>query len=301
MQNYLGIDIGGSSIKYGWGNSKLGLQHYGIHPFKAKTLGQFLSAAAAMFTTIESLHHMQDFTALGIATAGTISKANGHLVGVNPNLPFWVDQRPDVIIPQTFDNPVFSDNDANLMALAEAEGLKIDNLIGITVGSGIGWGIVSEGRIFRGSHGFAGEAGHAVSVENGAECTCGNRGCLEAYSSVDGIKRLLAQRSEHYLQYSLPELIEKQQQDAIVNEVITTGSRYLARAIANAVVLLDPEAVVLGGGAMDLGMYCLETMQAEIFNMLPKAHQMGFRLLPAHFGNRAGVMGAIVLCERNLT
>jgi len=139
-----------------------------------------------------------------------------------------------------------------------------------------------------------------IMCENGALCGCGNRGCLEAYSSVDGIIRRLGEHSPHYLQFGLLDVLSSKDTDQIVNQVISTGRHYLATALAQAVILLDPDAVVLGGGAMELQLYDLEDVRGQINAMLPKAHQESFRLLPAHYGNQAGVMGAIVLCERSM-
>lgn len=297
MSTYLGIDIGGSSFKYGWGNTKTGLQHFGSISLAKKELGAFMDTAKKVLKEVQAKIGLKHISAVGIGTPGTIDWSTGKLVGVNPNLPFWIQHDPRELIPSEL--PVFYDNDANLMALAEARQLNLQNIMGITVGSGIGCGLIIEGKIFHGSHGFAGELGHVCVVDDGAVCNCGKTGCMEAYASVDGLRNRLATESPRYGLMELTQLLSIREIDPLVESYINEGRIMLSRAIANAITWIDPQSVVLGGGAMDVGLYSLSNLHAEIEQRLPVANCGRVEIIKATHGNKAGVIGAIILAEES--
>lgn len=293
MKKYLGIDIGASSFKYGVGDSKHGLQCFDTIWIKEKSLSAFREIMAQILVRVQD----QELSGIGIGSPGTFSMPEGKLVGTNPNLPFFVGLSPRELIPKGLDLPVYVDNDANLMALAEANLQNSSVAVGLTIGSGIGSGIVIDGKVFHGAHGFASEAGHCIMVFDGEECSCGQRGCLEAYSSVDGIRRRLQRQSLPYHALSLPKLIALRAREPELDMVISEGEKVLIMAVANLISLLDPQIVILGGGAMELGLYDINQINSLSAQYLPKAHQQVASCVLAGFGNRAGVMGAITLCE----
>ncbi|MDD2423497.1 MAG: ROK family protein [Candidatus Cloacimonetes bacterium] len=295
MKRYLGIDIGASSFKYGVGDSKHGLQCFDTIWFKEKSLSAFQEVTAEILDRVQD----QGILSIGIGSPGTISRPEGKIVGLNPNLPFFSGLSPRELLPQGFELPVFVDNDANLMALAEADLHKSSFTIGITVGSGIGCGIVLGGEVYHGAHGFASEAGHCIMISDGEKCSCGQNGCLEAYSSVDGLRRRLERQGLPYHALSLPKLIALRTKEEELDRIISEGEDILIRAVANLVTLLDPQIVVLGGGAMELGLYDINKIKKAVPQYLPEAHRQKFHCAIAGYKNRAGVMGAIILCERN--
>ncbi len=295
MRQYLGIDIGASSFKYGVGNSKEGLQIFSSVRITQKSRAAFEEIMAGILGKTAEYA----VAGIGIGSPGTLSYPEGRLIGNNPNLPFFKDMSPADLLPPTLNLPVCVDNDANLMALAESTFQGYASCIGITVGSGIGCGIVEAGRVYHGAHGFAAELGHCNMVKDGALCTCGQRGCLEAYSSVDGIRRRLIALDSLYADLSLPKLIDYQREDRDLARIISEGEDMLIRAMANMATVMDPEALILGGGAMDLALYNIERIARDLPKLIPAAHRTGLKCHLAGFGNRAGVMGAIILCERN--
>lgn len=295
MKRYLGIDIGASSFKYGVGESKLGLQCFDTIWFQEKNLAAFQEIMAEILNRVQD----QDICGIGIGSPGTISRPEGKIVGLNPNLPFFSGLSPKELIPTGFELPVLVDNDANLMALAEANLHNSSFTVGITVGSGIGCGLVLDGKVYHGAHGFASEAGHCIMISEGEKCSCGQNGCLEAYSSVDGLRRRLQRQGLPYHDLSLPKLIALRAKEEELNRIIGEGEDILIRAVANLSTLLDPQIVVLGGGAMELGLYDINRIKEEVPQYLPEAHRQKFLCATAGYGNRAGVMGAIIMCERN--
>lgn len=294
MKKYLGIDIGASSFKYGIGDSKYGLQSFDTIWIKEKSLPGFKEITAQILENVQD----QEFAGIGIGSPGTLRMPEGELVGLNPNLPFFTGLSPRDILPQGLNLPVYVDNDANLMTLAEAYLHNSSVAVGITVGSGIGCGIVLNGDVYHGAHGFAAEAGHCIMVMDGEKCNCGQHGCLEAYSSVDSIRRRLQKRGLPYYDLSLPQLIALRAQEKELDKVISEGEELLIRAVANLITLLDPQTVILGGGAMELGLYDIKKINSLVPEYLPEAHRPTANCVLAGYGNRAGVMGAIILCEK---
>lgn len=294
MKRYLGIDIGASSFKYGVGDSKHGLQCFDTIWFQEKSLSAFREVTAQIIKSVQD----QEICGIGIGSPGTLRMPEGKIVGLNPNLPFFTGLSPQELLPQGLDLPVCVDNDANLMALAEANLQNCSVAVGITVGSGIGCGIVIDGKVYHGAHGFAAEAGHCIMVCEGEKCNCGQNGCLEAYSSVDSIRRRLQKRGLPYHALSLPRLIALRATEKELDAVICEGENILIRAVANLITLLDPQMVILGGGAMELGLYDIQRINKLASQYLPEAHRQETVCTLAGYGNRAGVMGAIIMCER---
>ncbi|MDD2230212.1 MAG: ROK family protein [Candidatus Cloacimonetes bacterium] len=297
MSTFLGIDIGGSSIKFGWGNGS-SLQYFSSIPIKNKELESFKQVAAAVLKTVEQTIGLRSISAIGIGSPGTIDIHTGKLTGINPNLSFWTNINPAELIPNSLSIPIFYDNDANLMALAEAKHYDSSYALGITIGSGIGSGIIIGGKVYHGSHGYAGELGHVCMVPDGIKCNCGRKGCLEAYASVDGMRRSLASADENLETMELADLLTLH--NSTVHQYLSEGKAMLETAIVNVVTMLDIDTIILGGGAMDAKMYNLESMRQEIGLLLPVANKGKVRIEQAYYGNRAGVVGAIQLAKQRL-
>lgn len=295
MKQFLGIDMGASSFKYGVGNSRNGLSHFGVVRIREKTLEHVRQ------NILEILEDVKDFDikGVGLGTPGTIDNKTGKIVGVNPNLQFFTDISPTELFPKGFPYKVAFDNDANLMALAESSLAGCEVCFGVTVGSGIGGGIVMGGKIYRGAHGFASELGHTIAVLGGKPCNCGLNGCLETYASVDGIRRQLQAAKSPYAGLDVPGMISRSKSDPVVKRIVEEGELYLIRALANVTTVFNPDLIVLGGGAMDLGLYDIRNIEKEILSRIPIAHRKGLKIKNARFGNRAGVMGAIILSEHS--
>jgi len=246
---------------------------------------------------------LEKICAIGVGTPGMVDLVSGKISGVNPNLPFWVDRDPRELFPASLKPPVFYDNDANLMALHEAwQRPHLRAVLGITVGSGIGGGFVRDMEIYRGSHGYAMEVGHIMVVHQGCLCACGRKGCLEAYSAVEGLKKRVASLTgnSEALAWGLGEIMQRAQTDTLISTLIEEGRSHLARALANTIVVLDPDCVVLGGGCMDAGLYDPVLMEGMIKSQLPALHASKVIVEMAVMGNRGGVMGAVLLAASKL-
>ena len=296
MKYFLGLDIGGSSVKYGIGNSSQGLLVQDSFPLQAHSLLSFQSLICSHVEALINQFPQYPIHATGIGTPGTIELGSGLLRGVNPNLSFWIGEDPVCVLPGYLQARACCGNDANLMTLAEAQGLS-GVVLGLTVGTGIGTGLVLNGEIFRGAHGFAMELGHITLERNGKACKCGLQGCLESYSSVTGIMNSAKLVNSVYTDISLAELIAESHNQPALAELIDKARSYLVQALQIATLILDPGFIILGGGGMDAGLYNASQVAQELHLSLGQ-HPHRPELFKAKRGNSAGVIGAILLAEQ---
>lgn len=301
---FLGFDIGASSVKYGYTDSQLSLLHFGSKTYPERSLNGMHLTFQEILTEVDAAIGLSKIAGVGIGTAGTIDRRSGLLRGVNPNLPFWVLRDPRELIPSEYQLPVYCDNDANLMTLAEAASRTDCRCVaGITVGSGIGCGLAYKGQVYHGAHGYAMELGHVTVVDNGEPCNCGRRGCLEAYASVDGIKRRIAAHfpGKDTQSWGLREVLEAEWQNQHIRTLIAEGEVHLASAVANLIITLDADAVIIGGGGMDGGLYNIGRMRNAIQARLPELNRMAVVIEEARMGNKAGVLGAVRMARQQVS
>lgn len=302
MELYLGLDIGGSSIKYGVGTCEQGLLSFDAVPVREKSLPEFQSIFSQIKEAISSNFGWDQIQAIGIGTPGQVDHKQDKLIGVNPNLPFWTGISPRLIVSEDVALPVFYDNDANLMTLGEALRYPAGSIVvGVTIGSGIGCGLVSDGRIFRGSRGFALDLGHVTCVHNGSPCNCGKRGCLEAYASLNGMRNRLSERGYKSIDMGLLELLMLVQNDDEAKTVLFEGIEHFSIALSNLIVITEPDYLILGGGGSELQQYPLQELISRTYALLPAILAEHIGIEKAHYGNKAGVLGAIALAQNGLS
>ncbi len=300
MDTYIGIDIGGSGVKYGWGNSKRGLLSFETIPLLRKDMPGLLSVINEIFTRIDIELGLSQIQAAGIGLPGMIDHQNQRIIEQNPNLPFLTGAYLRELNPQGVQMPLYFDNDANLMALGESTRFTVaDSVLGITIGSGIGSGLVLDGKVYFGSKGFAMEMGHVISVYNGSPCNCGKFGCLEAYASLNGMRNRLEEEGIVAQDLALRDILLLAQKNAVARKTVNRGLEYLVSALANAIILLTPDHVVIGGGASEIDEYPLEDIVRGVQNLIPDILRTSVSIDRAIFGNKAGVIGAITLAENS--
>jgi glucokinase len=296
---YLGLDIGGSSIKYGWGNCKLGLLESGKVELKDNTLNSLRLATKDILAIADKKIGLKNIKAIGIGTPGTIDLQASKIVGVNPNLPEWTNLKPDSLIPNELGLEVFVDNDANLMALAEAAELpECNHVIGITIGSGIGCGFIIYKQIYHGAHGYAMELGHTTIQTKGVSCNCGKTGCLETYASVNGLINLIRNDEADFKINSLRDVLELAKAEKKIQAYLDDSISYLSASISNLAIILDADAIIIGGGAVDAVDYPFEQLRKKIIDNLPDIFQHKIIVQKAKNGNLAGTLGAVYLAEK---
>ncbi len=260
--------------------------------------------------------HDASVLGLGIGAPGPLDPHTGKICFA-PNL-HWHDFNLRDFLQKRLDIPVFLENDANLAALGEhryGAGRGHDHMVFITVSTGIGGGLILDGDIYDGAFGAAGEIGHMSVVPDGPECTCGNRGCLEALGSGWAIKRqagelIASGRGRRILDAAggdasaagSPAVVQAARAgDPEAGALLAMAGRYLGQAIGNVANLMNPSIFVIGGGvAAAAGGLLLESAgEAAGQRVLPALHSF-LKIVPASLRARAGVLGAAAYAYRRL-
>ncbi len=256
----------------------------------------------------------ENVAAVGVGAPGPLDPRVG-LVYLAPNLG-WRNVPLGEILGRRLNLPVFVDNDANLAALGECvygAGRGADNLVYITVSTGVGGGLILGGKIYHGFSGGAGEIGHLTVAEDGPLCGCGNSGCLEAVASGTAIANrakalieegrglgILSEAGGHKDGVSARAVAAAASRgDGEAIMIMRDAGRYLGVAVAGIINLLNPSAVVLGGGVMQSGRILWEAMLDETRRRALGPALQGVAIVRAALGGEAGVMGALALAAQN--
>ena len=242
-----------------------------------------------------------ELTGIGVASAGAIDAANGIVFAATENLPGWTGFDLRGFMKQHTTLPVFVENDAHAAALSELHygaARSLTSFVALTIGTGIGGGLVLGGKLRRGQHGFAGTIGHQTIRFDGRPCNCGRRGCLEAYVSTAALileyRTLCPEASLEGGQTTqarhIAELSIKG--DVAARAAYTTLAHSLAEGVANVFNVLDPEAVVVSGGLIEGQPTFLDVVQSRTESLLHFGNKRPPRILRATAGHFAGVQGA---------
>jgi glucokinase len=244
-----------------------------------------------------------------IACAGGIDTGRGVVVTPSPHLPGWVDIPLADIIREKYHVPAFVVNDASAAALGEhryGAGQGVKDLVLLTLGTGIGGGIIADGRLYLGAVGAAGELGHMTIEADGPDCGCGNKGCLEMLASGtavagEAIKRLrrgeksiLSEMAGGKIEKISAEMVgtAARRGDTLAGEVIARAAHYLGVGMVNIVNIFNPEMIVLGGGMAEMGDLLIEPARRVIMERAFSISSRAVRIVVAQLGNEAGVYGA---------
>jgi glucokinase len=305
----IGIDVGGTKLLAGVVDAELEI----YHRTQRNMVG--LDQGAIVDTIAEAVNEARDaepdVEAVGFGIPCLIDRRTGVAV-IAVNLPI-ADLPFRDIMRERLGLPVFIDNDATVATLAEQRfgaGRGADNVVGLTIGTGIGGGLVLDGKLYHGHVGAAAELGHMVIDEDGPPCQgqCPNHGCLEAVASGMAIGRegaLAAQQEpESALGAAATDGIEitgelvtdlALEGDEVARMVLGQIGRKLGVGLSNIVNIFDPEVIVVGGGAMAAGDLLLDPAREELRRRaLPPGRDL-VRVVPAQFGPEAGMLGAALL------
>ncbi|MEE8204452.1 MAG: ROK family protein, partial [Dehalococcoidales bacterium] len=251
--------------------------------------------------------------AIGIAAAGAIDSAKG-LVTSSPHLPDWCDVALKQIVARRYQVDAFIINDASAAALGEhrlGAGRGVGNLVYLTVSTGIGGGIIINGRLYLGSSGSAGELGHLTIDVNGRRDKCGNIGCLELLASGTAIAEEARRRLKEGQTSALKQIaaggIESitaedvaaaaQSGDLLSREVIHQAAHYLGVGMVNIVNIFNPDMIIVGGGVAKMGELLLEPARQVVLKRAFELPARAVRIVTAQLGDDAGVLGAALFAR----
>jgi glucokinase len=288
QRQVLGIDLGGTAIKLGRFDSKGGcLQSLTVPTPQPATPEAVLGAIVDAVTLIDPDGQS---SAIGIGTPGP-ADAQGRIARVAINLTGWRDvPLADWLEAKTGRSTILA-NDANCAGLGEAwlgAGRSFQDLILLTLGTGVGGAIVLNGKLFVGREGAAGELGLITLHPDGFACNSGNRGSLEQYTSIQAIRRRSGLEPQELGKLA-------QAGDANALEFWRLYGRDLGIGLSNLIYVLTPEAIVIGGGISASAEFFFPAILTEIERRVLPSSRDGLRLLKAELGNQAGIVGAAKL------
>ncbi len=253
-------------------------------------------------TIEESQLPTEKICGMGIGFPGPLNAESG-IIFNPPNLTGWDNVPLKDILEEELKMPVSVENDANCAALGEwwkGAGTGTNSMVCITLGTGVGGGIILDGKVWHGASCIAGEIGHTTVIRNGIKCTCGNEGCLEAYASSRGIiERVNIALSEKRDKEKFQPIEKLKQLDQLVmqgNEIILNVIKetgvIVGIAVANLANLLNPEMVVLFGGVTNLGENLITPLREEVKKRAFKKATESLRIEVAKLGDNSGILGA---------
>ncbi len=300
----IAIDLGGTNLK-------IALISQGCKLKDRETLNtqRFVKKDSLIKAIVSSINKLieknnlkkTNILGVGLGLPGPIDVKRG-IVHFFPNIPGWKEVKLKKILESKLKLPVFLDNDANLMSLAEhklgaAKGYK--NAVCLTLGTGVGGGIIINASLYRGSSFASGEIGHIPINEAGPRCNCGGRGCLEAYIGNNRIRK--AAKALFRRDVSLEELSQlAKKNDKKALRLWSQVARHLGVALTGVVNFLNPEAIVIGGGVAGAGKILFEQVKETILKRAMKVQAKQVKVFKAKLGNDAGLIGAGILVKTSL-
>ena len=315
MGYYAGIDLGGTNIAVGIVNDSfeiIGKASVKTNaPRPAEEIADDMAKATVMACEKAGIS-VSDLNWVGVGTPGAANRETGEVIFSN-NLKFYNVPLRDLVSSRLEGKPVYVENDANAAAYGEAvagaaKGVK--DAIMITRGSGVGGGIIIDGKIYAGSNCYGAEIGHTVISYGGRQCSCGRKGCFESYASATGLINMTKEEMERNKASKMWELAGgsldnvggKTSFDAmragdesgakVVDEYIS----YLACGITNLINIFQPEVLIIGGGICNEKGYLLDPLYEKVFSEeYSKDEATKTRICTAELGNDAGIIGAAFL------
>lgn len=309
---YIGVDVGGMSIKAGAVNEKGGIIFKETAKTDAKDVDKFLNDIRLLVKKTITIAEEKGLKVegIGFGVPGVVNNVNG-TIDKMANIDGRFLPLRDTL--KEFNLPVLISNDANVAALAEqkfgvAKGYK--DVILLTLGTGVGGGVIVDGKLIEGNMGKGAELGHVVIVLNGEPCGCGRKGCYEAYASASALLRLTKEIMNKNKDSMMWEYCENdinkvsgltsfecaKKGDKAANEVVDTYIMYLGEGMLNFCNIFRPEVFVMGGGISNQGEYLTSKLQKYL-----EDHEYGYATAPASkvliakFKNDAGIIGAASL------
>lgn len=311
---YIGVDLGGTNIAVGLVDEEGRIVHKdSIQTGRDRSYKDIIKdmAMLAVKVTKDAGRDIKDVKCVGIGSPGTTDSERGILVYAN-NLPDFVNVPLRAEMQKYIDLPIFLDNDANCAALAEsvagaAKGTS--SSVTITLGTGVGSGVIIDGKVYSGFNYSAPEMGHMVIELDGEQCTCGRKGCWEAYASATALIRQTKAAVQKNPQSLINKLVNNdlskinaktafdaaKQGDETGIEIVDKYIYYLAEGIINVINIFAPEVLVIGGGISKEGEYLLKPLRERVYKHVYFKEEPQTRIVIAQMGNDAGIVGAAML------
>ncbi len=304
----IGVDFGGTAIKTGLVNTQGEIVYQTSLPTRADE-GPTIVIGEIQKTIEQVLSHTKkEILGIGISAAGIVEKKGG-VIKNPPNFKNWEIVALGDEIKKIFSCTVEVENDANAAAIAEAKfgaGKNHKDFLFVIWGTGVGGGIIMDGKIYRGPFGGAGEIGHICIDYNGVPCNCGSRGCIEAYIGQRYLSQRTIEKLSRQSQSIIPKFVNGEfknlepihiaqaanARDEFAKNILHEAGTLLGVALASFMNILDFRISIIGGGISGAGNLIFPAIQQSVVNHVQKPLKDGIQVLPAQLGNTAGILGA---------
>ncbi len=316
----IGVDIGGTKVAAGLVDDKGEIHNSVKMPMVVSGTAEDGLAAVkgAIDSVLQSYKGKCSIRAIGVCAPGPLDARTGFIINP-PNLPCWRDYHLTRAISDHYGIPTHVDNDANGAAIAEAEwgaGRGYKNIFYTTIGTGIGTGIIIDARLLYGRTGIAGEGGHVSIDRHGPICSCGKPGCIEIFASGPAIARRAREKlaagnsKSKILELAGGDLNAVRSEtvgraynagDAVAAELLDETVDYLSLWLSNMIDLLDPDVAIFGGSVSAMFYPFLDEMLQRAAKVCVNTRAHELLVLPARYGEEAGIAGAASLCFGTLT
>ena len=315
---YIGVDLGGINIAVGLVDDEYNIINKSSVPTgRTRSFEAIMKDMAdlCLKVTEDAGYKMSDVKCIGIGAPGT-PDVNGKRVIYANNLDSFTNVNLESEIQKYFkDMPVFVENDANAAAYGEllaGAAKDCSSAVIITLGTGVGGGVIIDGKIFSGFNNAGSELGHMVIVKDGVECTCGRKGCFEVYASATALIRQTAEVIADYPDSIIHEMVEKnankisgktafiaaKQGDEAGKKIVNQFIEYLGIGVSNIINLLQPQVIVIGGGISKEGENLLVPLREYVIENIYTRQDPRTKVLAAKLGNDAGIIGAAMLWKQ---
>lgn len=314
QERYLAVDIGGTAAKIGLVDGEGNFFHTSEYPvnfdgYTTPILDTVIRSCADFLEKYDEDN--LPLLAIGVSATGSINTVKGTVDGSAGHIKNWNGSRIKERLEERFPVPVFVLNDANAAALGEvwlgaAKGKR--NAVAVTIGTGVGGGIIVNSELLLGANGFAGEVGHITVRYGGRDCPCGNTGCLEEYASMTALVRQVRQGIE---EGRLEAFCEGEVNGRRIFEELKKGNQgleqiadqwmdYIAAGITGLVHIFNPETVIIGGGVSSQQELFIDKVRQKAFARMHREFMQGLEIVAAKLANNAGMVGAVYYCKQRL-
>ncbi|MFV0550549.1 MAG: ROK family protein [Anaerorhabdus sp.] len=297
MKNYLGIDIGGTSVKMGIVNEEgtVLLQHESSVSFDNYQTPIIETVVKTVHQFNASHHYIIE--GIAISAAGQIDTKLGKVIGTCGNLPNYIGSEFKSRFEKEFNYNVTVVNDANCMILGEkwiGNAKNHENVIGITLGTGVGGGILVNNQILLGSRGLAGEIGHFIVDKAGLLCTCGNNGCYEQVASTTALIRRVKNSCNAHVNVDGRWIFnEVQNGNAQVIQCVNEWIDDIAIGLVSLIHIFNPSCILIGGGVSSQEEFLINPLREKVFSLVMPRFKDNLELKQARLKNNAGIIGAV--------
>ncbi|MEN3043135.1 MAG: ROK family protein [Fervidobacterium sp.] len=306
----VGIDLGGTFFKVGLVEVETGKiknkieQETNVQDGREKVIERMAKA-------VLDITKGSDYLGVGIGSPGSIDHDKG-IVRFSPNFPDWVDFELGEMLSSKLGKPVYVENDANAFVLGEkwfGAGKGHNHIVALTLGTGVGGGVISHGMLITGHNGIGTELGHVIIEPKGPQCGCGNYGCLEALASATAIRRMAIEGQKKFPESIIfkSEKIDAKavfdaakKGDLLGKSIVEIVINALAIGISNFIHIFNPEVVVIGGGVSRAGEILFNPLREKVEHLVMPSFKGTYEIMQSPLFEEAGILGAASVILQNL-